>query len=528
MRNRGKRGNALATVGWIRRKGCGALGALLEMKSITKRFDSVLALDDVSMTVAKGEIHAVVGENGAGKSTLMKILSGVYAYGDYEGDIFYAGGECRFKDIKGSERCGIVIIHQELALIPYLSISENIFLGNEQAQRGVINWHVTHQKTKELLEKVGLREDPHALVSSIGVGKQQLVEIAKALSKRVELLVLDEPTAALNDIESENLLNLLKELKKEGITCILISHKLNEVLDIADNITILRDGKTVETFPNENVDENRIIRGMVGRDILDRFPARDVTPGEVMFEVKDWNVYHPEIADKKVIDNISLHARKGEVVGIAGLMGAGRTEFAMSLFGGAYGTKISGTVIKDGEHLSLKTISQAIDKGIAYLTEDRKQYGLLLDESICRNISLAKLGSVSQRLTVDEFKEKRVAEDYRGKVDIRSRDVLQHTKNLSGGNQQKVVLSKWLFADPDVLILDEPTRGVDVGAKYEIYQIINDLARQGKCVIVISSELPEVIGLSDRIYIMNEGRIVGELPKEEATQEAIMERIMEH
>jgi len=501
---------------------------MLEMKSITKRFDSVLALDDVSMTVAEGEIHAVVGENGAGKSTLMKILSGVYAYGDYEGDIFFKGEQCRFKDIKESEKRGIVIIHQELALIPYLSISENIFLGNEQAQRGVINWHLTHQKTKELLEKVGLRENPHALVSSIGVGKQQLVEIAKALSKRVEVLVLDEPTAALNDIESENLLNLLLELKKEGITCILISHKLNEVLEIADNITILRDGKTVESFPNENIDENRIIRGMVGRDILDRFPARDVTPGDVMFEVKDWNVYHPEIADKKVIDNISIHVKKGEVVGIAGLMGAGRTEFAMSLFGGAYGTKISGTIIKDGESLALKTISQAIDKGIAYLTEDRKQYGLMLDESICRNISLAKLGSVSSRLAVDEFREKRVAEDYRGKIDIRSRDVLQHTKNLSGGNQQKVVLSKWLFADPDVLILDEPTRGVDVGAKYEIYQIINDLARQGKCVIVISSELPEVIGLSDRIYIMNEGRIVGELPKEEATQEAIMERIMEH
>ena len=515
-------------LGGLEGKDVALLDAMLEMKSITKRFDSVLALDDVSMTVAEGEIHAVVGENGAGKSTLMKILSGVYPYGDYEGDIFFKGEQCRFKDIKESEKRGIVIIHQELALIPYLSISENIFLGNEQAQRGVINWNLTHQKTKELLEKVGLREDPHALVSSIGVGKQQLVEIAKALSKRVEVLVLDEPTAALNDIESENLLNLLLELKKEGITCILISHKLNEILEIADNITILRDGKTVESFPNENIDENRIIRGMVGRDILDRFPARDVTPGEVMFEVKDWNVYHPEIADKKVIDNINLCVKKGEVVGIAGLMGAGRTELAMSLFGGAYGTKISGTIIKDGEPLALKTISQAIDKGIAYLTEDRKQYGLLLDESICRNISLAKLGSVSQRLTVDEFREKRVAEDYRAKVDIRSRDVLQHTKNLSGGNQQKVVLSKWLFAEPDVLILDEPTRGVDVGAKYEIYQIINDLARQGKCVIVISSELPEVIGLSDRIYIMNEGRIVGELPKEEATQEAIMERIMEY
>lgn len=401
-------------------------------------------------------------------------------------------------------------------------------MGNEQAKNGIINWHLTYQKTKELLDKVGLKENPHTLVENIGVGKQQLVEIAKALSKRVEVLVLDEPTAALNDIESENLLNLLLGLKEEGITSILISHKLNEVLKIADRITILRDGKTVESFPNENVDENRIIRGMVGRDILDRFPARDSEMGEITFEVKDWTVYHPEIADKKVIDNISFHVKRGEVVGIAGLMGAGRTELAMSLFGGAYGTRISGTIIKDGKALSLKSISQAIDNGIAYLTEDRKQYGLMLDETICRNISLANLKSLSQGLAVDEFKEKRVAEDYRGKVDIRSRDVLQQVKNLSGGNQQKVVLSKWLFADPETLILDEPTRGVDVGAKYEIYLIINELAKQGKCVIVISSELPEVIGLSDRIYVMNEGRIVGELSKEEATQEAIMECIMEH
>ena len=307
----------------------------------------------------------------------------------------------------------------------------------------------------------------------------------------------------------------------------MISHKLNEVLKISDRITIIRDGKTVESFlNNEEADEKRIIKGMVGRDMTNRFPPRETSPGEVLFEVKDWTVFHPEIADKKVIDGINLYARRGKVVGIAGLMGAGRTEFAMSLFGGAYGSKISGTIHKDGKPLALKTISQAIDSGIAYLTEDRKQYGLILDESICRNISLASLHAVSKRLTVDEIKESRVAEDYRGKVDIRARDVLQHVKNLSGGNQQKVVLSRWLFADPDVLILDEPTRGIDVGAKYEIYLIINELAKQGKCVIVISSELPEVIGLSDRIYIMNEGRMVGELPQEQATQENIMECIM--
>jgi putative multiple sugar transport system ATP-binding protein len=504
------------------------MSTLLKMEGITKKFDSVLALDNVSMDAYGGEIHAIVGENGAGKSTLMKILSGVYGHGDYEGDIIYKDQQCRFRNIKDSENRGIVIIHQELALIPHLSIAENIFLGNEQENKGIINWNLTYKKTQELLEKVGLKENPNTLVESIGVGKQQLVEIAKALSKRVELLVLDEPTAALNEIESENLLELLLELKKEGITSILISHKLNEVLKISNRITILRDGKMVESFPNEDVDENRIIRGMVGRDILDRYPSRDTIPGKVKFEVKDWNVFHPEISGKKVIENVNFHVREGEVVGIAGLIGAGRTEFAMSLFGGAYGTKISGTVIKDEKPLSLKSISNAIDNGIAYLTEDRKQYGLILDETICRNISLAKLKDVSSGLAVDEFKEKKVAEDFRGKVDIRARDVLARAKNLSGGNQQKVVLSKWLFTNPDVLILDEPTRGIDVGAKFEIYQIINDLASQGKCVIVISSELPEVIGLSDRVYIMNEGRMVGELSKEEATQERIMEHIMGH
>jgi len=506
------------------------VSTLLEMQDITKTFGNVVALDDVKLKVNHPEIHAIVGENGAGKSTLVKVLSGVYPYGTYEGEIVYKGNECYFKNIKDSEKEGIVIIHQELALISTLSIAENIFLGNEQADRGVIDWNKTHQKTIELLNRVGLSENPNTLVGNIGIGKQQLVEIAKALSKRVELLILDEPTAALNEIESENLLNLLLELKKEGISSVIISHKLNEVLYVSDHITVIRDGKTVESFLNipSEVSEDRIVRGMVGRDIEDRFPSRDVKIGDVLFEVKDWNAYHPVDKTKKVISDVNLSVKKGEVVGIAGLMGAGRTELAMSLFGKAYGSKVSGSILKNGKHINIDSIPAAIASGLAYVTEDRKQYGLILDEDINRNTTLSNLKNVSTYRIVDEIKEMNVSEKYRKKVGTKAPNVFQLAKNLSGGNQQKVVLSKWLFANPDILILDEPTRGIDVGAKYEIYQIINELVAEGKCVIVISSELPEVIGLSDRIYVMNEGRIVGELSKEEATGEKIMSFIVDN
>jgi len=505
------------------------MSILLEMQGITKTFGSVTALDKVKLKVKHPEIHAIVGENGAGKSTLMKVLSGVYPHGTYEGEIIYKDQICSFKNIKDSEKEGIVIIHQELALIPSLSIAENIFLGNEQASKGVIDWNKTHQNTVELLKRVGLSENPNILVSNIGIGKQQLVEIAKALSKKVELLILDEPTAALNEIESENLLKLLLELKKEGISSVIISHKLNEVLYVSDQITVIRDGKTIESFPNieSEVDENRIIRGMVGRDMKDRFPTRDITLGETLFEVRNWSVYHPMDKSKKVIDDVNLFVKKGEVIGIAGLMGAGRTEFAMSLFGKAYGSKVEGVVLKNGQAINVKTIPAAITSGIAYVTEDRKQYGLILDEDINKNTSLANLKKISANTIVDEIKEMKVSEDYRQKMRTKSSNVFQLTKNLSGGNQQKVVLSKWLFTNPDILILDEPTRGIDVGAKYEIYQIINELVAQGKCVIVISSELPEVIGLSDRIYVMNEGKIVGQLSKEEATGEKIMSFIVD-
>ena len=501
---------------------------ILEMKNITKTFPGVKALDNVTFSVKRGEIHALVGENGAGKSTLMKVLSGVYPYVTYEGEIYFEGNECRFHDINQSEKVGLVIIHQELALIPYLSITENLFLGNERAKNGIINWNESVSRTKELLEKVGLHESPNTLITNMGVGKQQLVEIAKALSKEVKLLILDEPTASLNENDSEKLLQLLLQFKSHGIASILISHKLNEVLKVADSITILRDGATIGTLDTHKdvITEDRIIRGMVGRDITHRFPPRESNIGDVIFEVKDWNAYHPIHDHRKVSDNVNINVRKGEVVGIAGLMGAGRTELAMSIFGRAYGSRISGQAFKNGKEIDISSIDKAIANGIAYATEDRKAYGLILIEEIKDNITLANLEAISEAGVVNEPKELTVTREYRDKLNIKCSSILQLAINLSGGNQQKVVLSKWLFAKPDILILDEPTRGIDVGAKYEIYTIINRLVSEGKAVIMISSELPEILGVCDRIYVMNNGKIVGEMPAKEASQEKIMMSIM--
>ena len=501
---------------------------ILEMRNITKTFPGVKALDNVNFSVERGEIHALVGENGAGKSTLMKVLSGVYPHGSYEGEIIFEGKECRFSDIKHSEDIGIVIIHQELALIPFLSIAENIYLGNERQKNGVMNWRETVSGTRELLKKVGLAESPNTLITNIGVGKQQLVEIAKALSKKVKLLILDEPTASLNENDSQALLALLLQLKANGISSVLISHKISEVSQVADSITILRDGATIETLDchKDKITEDRIIRGMVGRDLTHRFPPREPNIGEVVFEVINWNVEHPIHPGRKVCDNINLTVRKGEVVGLAGLMGSGRTELAMSIFGRAYGRNIRGTVKKNGKPIDVSTISRAIKNGVAYATEDRKTYGLVLIQDIKNNITLANLGDVTEGLVINQRKELRNTQDYRGKLNIKCSSILQKTLNLSGGNQQKVVLSKWLFANPEVLILDEPTRGIDVGAKYEIYTIINRLVTEGKSIILISSELPEILGICDRIYVMSEGKIVGEMPAKEASQEKIMKCIM--
>ncbi|REJ04415.1 ATP-binding cassette domain-containing protein [Microbacterium bovistercoris] len=499
-------------------------GPILEMRSITKEFPGVKALSDVSITVRPGEIHAICGENGAGKSTLMKVLSGVYPYGSYTGDILLYGQEQRFKDIPASEQAGIAIIHQELALIPELSVTENIFLGNEIEHGGRIDWTAQKQRAVELMARVGLDEDPDIAIKHLGVGKQQLIEIAKALNKDVRLLILDEPTAALNENDSQHLLDLILGLKAKGITSIMISHKLNEIERVADEITIIRDGRTIETLDvtRGEINEDRIIRGMVGRSLESRYPDRTPDIGEVFFEVKDWWVRHPTVSERMVAKGSNIEVRRGEVVGIAGLMGAGRTELAMSIFGRSYGIYESGTIVKDGEIVELPDVAAAIDHGLAYVSEDRKVLGLNLLDTIKRSIVAAKLSKIATRGVVDERAEMAVAEKYRKSLRIKAPTVEEGVAKLSGGNQQKVVLAKWMFTDPDLLILDEPTRGIDVGAKYEIYSIINELASAGKGVIVISSELPELLGITDRIYTVFEGRVTDCIPSDQATPEALM------
>ena len=503
---------------------------ILEMKEITKLYPGVKALDNVNLQVERGEIHALVGENGAGKSTLMNVLSGTIPFGEYTGDIVYNGKTCEFHNIHNSEELGIVIIHQELALIPELTIAENMFLGNERANKvGKINWGETFKQAGEQMKRVGLKENPSVLIKDIGTGKQQLVEIAKALSKNVKLLILDEPTSSLNEEDSKMLLDMLLAFKEEGLTSIIITHKLNEVSYCADRITVLRDGSTIETIDNaeHNIDEDRIIKGMVGRELTDRYPSREHHVGnEVLFEAKNWTVYHPVYTEKCMDKNVNFKVHKGEIVGFSGLQGAGRTELAMSLFGKSYGSNISGQEYINGKEVHLKNEHDAIAHGLAYVTEDRKTNGLVLSDSIAWNTTMAKMEKVSKNGIIDFGKEKKVAQEYVEAMKTKTPSVEQAVGNLSGGNQQKVLLSKWMFAEPDVLILDEPTRGIDVGAKYEIYCIMNEMVKQGKAVVMISSELPELLGMCDRIYVMNEGEVVGEFTAEEATQEKIMSAIL--
>ncbi len=507
---------------------------LLSMKHITKNFPGVKALDDVSFDVKTAEIHALVGENGAGKSTLMKVLSGVYPYGTYDGDIIFEGKSCKFSSIRQSEQAGIVIIHQELALSPYLSIAENMFIGDERATLNIINWDKTREDAMKYMKRIGLKENPNTPVNRLGVGKQQMVEIAKALAKNAKLLILDEPTSALNERDSQHLLEILKELRdKSNISSVLISHKLNEVAAVADSITILRDGKTIETLEVEriqdrpaSISEERIIKGMVGREITDMFPKRNNPIGDILFEIKDWSVQNPDNPERKKLDGVNIQVRAGEVVGLAGLVGAGRTELAMSVFGRAYGENITGKTLIEGKDVDISTIPKAIDQGIAYVPEDRKEFGLVLIQNIKENTTIAKLKKIAKASVINEHDENVVAEEYCRKLNTKTPTILQTTANLSGGNQQKVVLSKWLFSDPRVLILDEPTRGIDVGTKHEIYTIINSLATQGMACLLISSEMPEIIGMSDRIYVMSEGKITAELSGKTATQEEIMRNIL--
>lgn len=502
--------------------------ALLEMRNITKEFPGVKALNNVTLSVEEGEIHALCGENGAGKSTLMNVLSGIYGYGSYSGDIIYDGKLCKFQTIKDSESLGIVIIHQELALVPLLTIAENMFLGNERGSKFKVDWAETFDKADSLLAEVGLKESSHTLIKDIGVGKQQLVEIAKALGKKVRLLILDEPTASLNENESKHLLDLLLEFKKQGMTSIIISHKLNEISYVADKITVIRDGAVIKTLDKSKDDfsENTIIAAMVGRDITDRFPKRASKVGDVCFEVKNWCVDHPVFDGIKVCDNVNFNLRKGEVLGISGLMGAGRTELAMSIFGHSYGANISGQIFLNGKEIELPNVKSAISHKIAYVTEDRKGNGLILSETITQNTVSAKPEKVSKHGIYNFDECRRVAQDSSKEMRTKCATVDEAVGNLSGGNMQKVLLGKWLFADPDILILDEPTRGIDVGAKYEIYCIINRMVAEGKSVILISSEMPEVLGMSDRIYVMNEGRMIAEMNAKDASQEKIMSCII--
>jgi D-xylose transport system ATP-binding protein len=493
---------------------------ILEMRGITKEFPGVRALEDVTLQVRRGEIHALVGENGAGKSTLMKVLSGFYPHGTYSGDIVLDGQVQRFGTIRDSEKVGVAIIYQELALQKYMTIAENIFLGKELCARGVIDWNRTYQRTAQVLKDVGLRLNPATRVIDLGVGSQQLVEIAKALSKDARLLILDEPTAALTEGEADNLLGILGALRQKGVTCIYISHRLGEVMRIADRITILRDGKTVLTEEKAKMTQARMIQQMVGRDLTMMYPRRERTPGETVLEVKDWTVRHPVTGDV-VIDRVSLSVRKGEILGIAGLMGAGRTELVMSLFG-VWGRRQGGEMWLQGRKVEIRGAGDAISAGIALVSEDRKRYGLVLGMDIKENSTLASLERISRLGVINRNEEIRQAGQYVKDLRTKTPSLEQRVGNLSGGNQQKVVLAKWLLTQPKVLFLDEPTRGIDVGAKVEIYNIMNDLVDRGVCVVMISSELPEVLGMSDRILVIHEGKLTGALPRVEATQEKVM------
>jgi putative multiple sugar transport system ATP-binding protein len=496
---------------------------LLEYRSVSKSFPGVIALRDVSFALHDGEVLALCGENGAGKSTIIKLAGGIYPVGSYDGHIVLDGENAEFRSVRDSEKAGIAVIHQELALCPNLSIADNIFLGHEHTKGGLIDEEATELAATKLLARVGLHEAPGVLVGQLGVGKQQLVEIAKALSKDARILVLDEPTSALNDEDSAHLLDLISQLKTHGVSSIIVSHKLNEIERIADRVTVIRDGQVIETLPHQEITEDRIIRGMVGRDMSHRFPSRNALIGQELLRVEDWTAFHPDDPSRMIVKSVNLLVQSGEVVGLCGLVGAGRTEFALSLFGRSYGQNTSGRVYKAGQPISVRSVRDAIRSGIAYATEDRKQLGLILGADLKFNVSLAALQRLVSGGLIDDTREWSVAESFIRNMAIKVQSAASQVATLSGGNQQKVMLSKWMFTDADILILDEPTRGIDVGAKYEIYTIINRLAEQGKGVVMISSELPELLGMCDRIVVFAEGRVAGEMPTAKADAETVMQ-----
>ncbi|MCH1981463.1 sugar ABC transporter ATP-binding protein [Ruminococcus sp. OA3] len=498
---------------------------ILEMQEITKSFPGVLALDRVSFRVAAGEVHALVGENGAGKSTLMKVLSGVYQKDS--GKLLLEGTECIFRGVKESEEAGVAIVHQELNIVKNLTVCENIFLGNEMKRNGIIDWEHQYLKAKELLDMVGLQVSPATLANELSPGQQQMLEIVRAINKNVKALIFDEPTSSLTDQETEVLLTLILKLQRQGVSIIYISHKLSEVFQIANTVTVLRDGKTIVTKSIRDIDEGELIAYMVGRELTNLYPeSTHQVLKETALEVQDWSVINESIPGKMLLNKISIHANRGEILGIAGLMGAGRTELALSLFGAAC-KPVSGTLKINGQEKKIHSPKEAIENGISYVTEDRKKLGLVLNNSIRANIALPNFNKLARFGIINNNKEIQEVARFSKELQVKTPSIMQLTRNLSGGNQQKVILAKWLMTDPDILIVDEPTRGIDVGAKYEIYTIMDKLAAQGKCVIVISSEMPEIIGICDRVYVMNEGRIVGELNKQECISQTEIMRCIQ-
>lgn len=489
------------------------------MSHITKTFPGVRALDGVSLDLRAGEIHALVGENGAGKSTLMKILGGVYV--QYGGEIRIDGKTRRFRSVRESEDAGIAVVFQELSLVPELSVGENIFLGREPSRFGVVEWEKLFSRAASLLRELNLEIDPRVALGTLGTGRQQLVEIAKALSHSARILVLDEPTAALTEAEFETLFAILQALRQRGIGIIYVSHRLAEVFQLSDRITVLRDGKTVGIGRTSQWDQPQLIARMVGREVSQLFPQTKRTPGEVVFEARHVSAGDPARRGRPVVDDVSFSLRRGEVLGIAGLMGAGRTELLMALFG-AWPARTSGEVLIDGKPVKIEHPSDAIGHGIGFVTEDRKRSGLVLDESVLRNMTLVALERVSGSFVTNESSEIAASMKLFQSLRIKASSVFTIVRTLSGGNQQKVVLAKWLMNEARVLFLDEPTRGIDVGAKAEIYQLIDRLAQSGVAVILVSSELPEVLGLCDRILVLHEGRISGEFSRAQATPEAVM------